>query len=187
MKEEKIIRLVAIMLLILKKVKQPSKGKVEEDFQKAFEKVLESYGIEYLPKVHTDALCPNDDKQMPEDWEIDIVLNIKNFYIPIELKYRQEDQCVSGYDERYRHDIKKIAELTKKYTDIPVGYAIIVTSNNDLIENCNTLMPEYTNDWVELDNKYKALVVMKYNKTQEEEYFFYDYIAAQITKDIDFE
>ena len=40
MKEEKIIRVMAIMLAILKNVKLPAKGQVEENFQKRFEDFL---------------------------------------------------------------------------------------------------------------------------------------------------
>ena len=83
MKEEKIIRVMAIMLAILKRVNLPAKGQVEEDFQKRFEDILNEIKMEYLPKVHTAALFSDEERKKQDDWEIDIVLEKSDVYIPI--------------------------------------------------------------------------------------------------------
>ena len=179
MSEEKTLRVIAIMLALLKKVILPAKGQVEEDFQKKFEDVLKGIKFEYLPKVHTDALFPDEDGTQQKEWEIDIVLANNDMYIPIELKFRHGNQSVSGYDKLYEWDIRRISGLVNTYKDIPLGYAIFVTDNTALINN----IKKFNDDWFDLTEDYKACIFVHHcNKSTSGVPFSFDYILSSLEK-----
>lgn len=179
MKEEKIIRVMAIMLAILKRVNLPAKGQVEEDFQKRFEDILNEIKMEYLPKVHTAALFSDEERKKQDDWEIDIVLEKSDVYIPIELKFRHGDQNISGYDKLYEWDIRRISGIVDTYKDVPLGYAIFVTDNADLIKN----IKKFCDDWFDLKDDYKACIFMHHNtKSTSKIPFGLDYIISGLEK-----
>ncbi len=146
------------MSTILNQVRIPSKGKTEKDFQKALEKVLLKRNIEFQSKVPTSPLFKDKDGQMPDKWEIDIVIKQLDFYIPVELKFRHGDQEICEYIELFKRDVRRINSLVATYRDIPCGFAVFVT---DIVELINNISDIYKEEWIDLSAGYKALIITK--------------------------
>ena len=171
------------MSKLLQQVEIPAKGKVEADFQEAFEKALDRNQIPFERKVSTTPLFKEEDGYTPKDWEIDIVLSRDLHYIPIELKFRHGDQEYHQYDELFERDVKKIGKLVSTYKDVPCGFAIMVTDIPELINNCNKTLRTQDGDWDELKGNYKALVIAKEDKNHtSKQAFAIDYITTAIMR-----
>lgn len=120
---------------MIQRIGDLSKYEYERDFQDELVKLL---GQKYtaVPEVKTMPCFDEDsDKKY---WRIDIVVKLGNQYVPIELKYRHGGQSIEGYDSDYVEDVKRIRNLLIKYDDIPFGYAICMTDNDELVLACNT-------------------------------------------------
>lgn len=125
---------------MIQRIGDLSKYEYERDFQDELVKLL---GQKYtaVPEVKTMPCFDEDsDKKY---WRIDIVVKLENQYVPIELKYRHGGQSIEGYDSDYVADVDRIRNLLIKYDDIPLGYAICVTDNEELILACRELQREY--------------------------------------------
>ena len=125
---------------IIQRIGDLSKYEYERDFQEELVKLL---GQKYtaIPEVKTMPCFDEDsDKKY---WRIDIVVKLGNQYVPIELKYRHDGQSIEGYDSDYVEDVDRIRNLLIKYDDIPLGYAICVTDNEELVSTCKEKQREY--------------------------------------------
>ena len=106
----------------------------EFDYEKNFQNELASQLGEYFEEkmeVRTHALEKNRKFSC-----VDLVVRIGNMFVPIELKYRREDQNTAGYAEDYIDDIVRIRKMLIDFDDIPFGYAICLTDDEGLIEKC---------------------------------------------------
>ena len=111
----------------------------EKDFQNDFCELLDKVFIE-KSEVRTMPLFGQ--KEEKKYWSLDIVLKNGNVFIPIELKFRKEDQTESGYADDFKEDVQRINALLDKYDDIPLGLAIILTDNLNLLCDCKNKVSE---------------------------------------------
>lgn len=128
---------------MIQRIGNLSKYEYERDFQDELVKIL---GQKYtaVPEVKTmPCFDENSDRKY---WRIDIVIKLGNQYVPIELKYRHGEQSIEGYDSDYVEDVDRIRNLLIKYDDIPLGYAICVTDNVELVSTCKEKQKEYNAD-----------------------------------------
>ena len=112
----------------------------EKDFQNDFCEILGNCYIEES-EVRTLPLF-NQNGVQQKYWSLDIVLNIKQYYIPIELKFRKDDQSKAGYADDFKEDAQRIKALLDIYDDMPQGYAIILTNKSDLLNECKSKISE---------------------------------------------
>ena len=95
------------------------------------------------------------------------------------MKFRHGDQNISGYDKLYEWDIRRISGIVDTYKDVPLGYAIFVTDNADLIKN----IKKFCDDWFDLKDDYKACIFMHHNtKSTSKIPFGLDYIISGLEK-----
>lgn len=128
---------------MIQRIGDLSKYEYERDFQDELVKLL-TQKYTAVPEVKTMPCF--DEESDKKFWRIDIVVKQGDLYVPIELKYRHGGQSVEGYDSDYIEDVDRIRELLIKYDDIPVGYAICVTDNDELVFACNTMQNEYNEE-----------------------------------------
>lgn len=121
----------------------PDSYDYEKDFQNDFCRLLDKYYKE-LPEVRTIPLWGQGGKR--KYWSLDIVLRVKQQYIPIELKFRKEEQSKAGYADDFKEDVQRINSLLLQYDDMPEGYAILLTNNEDLLKECYTKVPELNSE-----------------------------------------
>lgn len=126
----------------------------ERDFQNELVKIL-NQKYTAVPEVKTMPCFDEDsDKKY---WRIDIVVKLGNQYVPVELKYRHGEQSTEGYDSDFVEDVDRIRNLLIRYDDIPFGYAICVTDNNELVLACNAAQDIY-NDENKLTGVYRMSI-----------------------------
>lgn len=116
----------------------PSQFDYEKDFQRALEELLERRFIE-LPEVKTISLTDNDHNH----WRLDFVLKLGDLFVPIELKFRHNEQSTNGYAADFVEDVHRINSLIAAYDDIPLGFAICLTNKADFIDECVSKIKEY--------------------------------------------
>ena len=140
----------------------------EKDFQNDFCELLDKVFIE-KSEVRTMPLFGQKEKK--KYWSLDIVLKIGKVFIPIELKFRKENQTESGYADDFKEDVQRINALLDKYDDIPLGMAIILTDNLNLLCDCKNKVveldsPLHPNNELIVENlgSYRAGVVVREKK-----------------------
>jgi len=116
----------------------PTTFDYEKDFQSSLETLLDNRFVE-LPEVKTISL--SDDGH--ENWRIDFVLKLGNKFVPIELKFRHNEQSTQGYADDFVDDVHRINSLISEYDDITKGFAICLTNNEDFVKQCNGKIKEY--------------------------------------------
>ena len=158
-----------IVLKFLKDLSNPEEYKYEEDFKDTYAYIL-SRKFNDLTEVETISLTDDGHCQ----WRIDIVIKMNQQYIPIELKFRHNEQSTNGYASDFIEDVHRINELINMYDDIPCGYAICLTNNNDFVNDCDNEIEEYDKsdrailfldnviDWESIKNGYKVGLVSRY-------------------------
>lgn len=120
---------------MIRRIGDLSKYEYERDFQNELVRLL-NQKYTAVPEVKTMPCFDEDsDKKY---WRIDIVIKFGDQYVPIELKYRHSGQSIEGYDTDYVEDVKRIRNLLIKYDDIPFGFAICITDNDELVLACST-------------------------------------------------
>ncbi len=127
-----------ILLQFLENIGDPDEFKYEESFKESYAYIL-SERFHNLTEVETISLTKDDHSK----WRIDIVIKMNNQYIPIELKFRQDEQSINGYAADFVDDVHRINELIDTYDDIPCGYAICLTNNVKFTNDCNQKIDEY--------------------------------------------
>lgn len=126
----------------------------EKSFQKRFmEKALlkaEEYDFTIDDEIKTVVLaspettCISDEKVT--FWKVDFIMHVDNALIPIELKIRHKNQDISGYAQDFIDDVDRIRKILINYDDCPKGYAIMLTNNVKLKEQCDDLAAKYTRE-----------------------------------------
>ena len=127
----------------------PDTYNYEKDFQNDFCKLLDNYYTE-LPEVRTIPLLGQGGKRVY--WSLDIVLKFKQQYVPIELKFRKDEQSKAGYADDFKEDVQRINSLLLQYDDMPIGFAIILTNIEELLKESLVKVSELDNEQNQ-DNK----------------------------------
>lgn len=121
---------------LINSITDPSKYNYERDFENSLKTLLST---KYKVKTEVKTMPLFDEVGEKTSWRIDLVVRINDLFIPIELKYRDEEQSTGSYATNYIRDIDKIKYLLMSYDDIPFGFAICLTNNDNLIKSCKIL------------------------------------------------
>lgn len=116
----------------------PTQFDYEKDFQNALESLLDKRFVE-LPEVRTLPLSDDDHSH----WRLDFVVKLNDQFVPIELKFRHNDQSVNGYAADFIDDVHRINSLISEYDDIVKGFAICLTNNKEFVKDCDSKISEY--------------------------------------------
>lgn len=121
---------------LINSINNPSEYNYEIDFEKELKTLLAK---KYNVQTEVKNMPFFDEAKEKVSWRTDLVIKCGEQYIPIELKYRDEDQSADGYGYGYIKDIDKIKYMLISYDDIPFGLAICLTNNESLIKTCKAL------------------------------------------------
>ena len=132
----------------------PSEMDTEPSFQKQFYEKAQEYfrdnGFTISDEVETRILSTQNSKCVSASdatyWKLDFLIGVDNARIPVELKLRHKGQDINGYAQDYIDDVDKVREVIINYDDCPECYVIMLTDNENLVEQCNNKASEYSRE-----------------------------------------
>lgn len=145
----------------------------EQFYNKAQEKFKNTDFVIYK-EIKTPFLSTSRSKCVSDSdvnyWKVDFIIKVDNAIIPVELKLRHKGQDINGYAQDYIDDVDKVRELIINYDDCPECYAIMLTDNEKLKQQCDDKAKEYSSEnklvdkrtvsisWTTINNYYIGII-----------------------------